>query len=98
MLLLLRRLGLCLQHFGHNLLFFNQEGSDNPSLDTVSTSRSSISPRDSFLSLRQGLQFLGSGLDNPSQLLFAVTALGYCSNLLLVKEDQLGSRGLGTVS
>jgi hypothetical protein len=90
-----RLLGLLLlQDSLDDLLFLNQKGSDNSLLDTVGTSRPTVSSRHGLVGLGDLSVLSGSQSGDTSQGVTTVTTLGSGGSLLDVLSDQLSTRGL----
>ena len=85
---------LVLQHSLDNLLFLNQEGSDNSLLDTVGTSRTAVSSLHGLVGLGNLSVLSWSQRRDTWQLAATVTTLDLRSLLLDVLGNQLSTWGL----
>ena len=79
----------------YDLLFFNEEGSNDSTSHTRGTSRTTISTCYSFSTLGQRSEGSWSGFGQTPKLEFAVTAFGHRASFFGVEVDQTSSRCLG---
>lgn len=86
---------LCFEHLGHNFLFFNQEGPDDPVPDTFATTGTSVSPCDGLVALAECRELPGPCRRYATQLQLAVTTFRDTSWLLQVEVHQLATGSLG---
>ena len=86
--------GLGRSHGLDNLLFFDQESADDSLTNTKVTSGSTVSTRDSSLSLLQRTHMHRAHILDPRKLAFAVTTDGLAGLLGKVLDGQLSTGSL----